>query len=341
MKKITIQEVAAHAEVTPSTVSRVLNNSPNVKSSTRERVLASMEYLGYTPNQAARSLKSGKSRIIGLVVSHMQISEMVYNPGFQVTFKSITEKAQKEGYNILLITSAGTDYESYINVIRNHMADGFIIIGAIENDSLSKTMDSEGIPYMFNGKYSTSPKDKYYVTHDDIEGGYIATKYLLDLNHRDIKMLVGDVKGKVLSHNLGRIQGFRKSLDEYNLPFREDQLIKIPGNMEASYHHVRQILNENTSTAFLISNEITAIATLNVFQDVGISIPNDISVIAFGHSDFFRNTRPSLTTVSYDIEWSGSQMVEQLIKRINGEVFTPLVMKKPELVIRESTKKLK
>lgn len=98
---------------------------------------------------------------------------------------------------------------------------------------------------------------------------------------------------------------------------------------------------ENTSTAFLISNEITAIASLNVFQDVRISIPNDISVIAFGHSDFFRNTRPSLTTVSYDIEWSGSQMVDQLIKRINGEMLTPIVIKKPELVIRESTKKLK
>jgi DNA-binding LacI/PurR family transcriptional regulator len=341
MKKMTIQEVAAHAKVTPSTVSRVLNNSPNVKESTRERVQASMQFLSYTPNQVARSLKSGKSKIIGLVVSQMQISEMVFNPGFQATFKSITEKAQKEGYNILLITSAGTDYESYINVIGNHTADGFIIIGAIENDSLSKTMDSEGIPYVFNAIYSTSPTDNYYVAHDDVEGGYIAAKYLLDLNHRDIKMLVGDVKGKVLSFNLGRIRGFQKSLEEYNLPFRDEQIIKIPGNMEASYHHVRQLVKENNSTAFLISNEITAIAALNVFQDVGISVPNDISIIAFGHSDFFRNTRPSLTTVSYDIEWTGHQMVELLIKRINGEVFTPIVIKKPELVIRESTKKMK
>lgn len=341
MKKVTIHDVAKSAQVTPSTVSRVLNGSSLVKPSTKERVLAAVKSLNYIPSKTARSFKSGKSYILGLVVSQQHISEMIFNAGFQAAFKAITEKAQSEGYNILIITSTGVDYSSYLEVVKMNIADGFIFLGSLPDDTLGNLLDEAGIPYVFNMKYSQNPDDRYYVSHDDLEGGYMATKYLLDLNHRDIRFLVGDVKGKVLSFNVERIQGFRKALEDYGIVFDDKMIVPIPGNMDDSNVHIRRLFEEHKPSALLISNEITTVACLNYLSDEGIAIPDDISLIGFGHSDFFRSLRPNLTNVSFDIDWSSKALVDMLLQRIHNEQVQRVYRKKPELIIRDSTAKFK
>nr|WP_281282478.1 LacI family DNA-binding transcriptional regulator [Paenibacillus piri] len=332
-----MRDVAEKAKVTTSTVSRVLNQSALVKPRTRQNVLDAIESLGYIPSQTARIFKSGKSYILGLVISQSHISHIMFNAGFQAQFKALTEKAHKEGYNILLITSAEGDSESYFEVIKNQVADGFIIFSPSHNDGLTSLLEEAEIPYVFNMKYSDKPEDHYYVSSDDVEGGFIAGKYLLDLNHTDIRFLVGNVKGGYLPFNADRIKGFKKALDMYHVPFREEMIVKVQGQMNESYNGIHMLFQTERPTALMISNEITTVAALNYFTDNGYRVPRDVSVIGFGPSEFFRSLRPNLTNVSYDISWASAKLVDLLLQRIEGKPVTIEMPKKPELIIRDST----
>ncbi|WP_165452589.1 LacI family DNA-binding transcriptional regulator [Paenibacillus thalictri] len=340
LNRITINDVAKHANTTKSTVSRVLNNSPLVNPKTKEKVLEAIRVLGYTPSTTARSLKSGKNHVLGLVVSQQQISEVIMNPNYPAIIKAISERAQSEGYHILLITSAGVEYQTYDGILTSHAVDGFIVLGATIDDPLNEVLDSANIPYVFNMKYSRA-RDDCYVSFDDFEGGYIAAKYLLDLGHTDIKLVVGDIRGKVLTHNLQRISGFKKALEEYSVSFNESMVLRTPGDMESSYNFISNLFNHEKPSALLLSNEVTSIAALNALIDKGFHVPNDVSLVAFGYPEFFRNTRPSLTTVGQDTIWQGNHLVDMLLQRIQEHKNTPPpLIRKPELIIRESTRKL-
>ncbi len=324
--------------MTPSTVSRVMNGSTLVKPRTRERVLDAVQSLGYVPNKTARMFKSGKSGILGLVVSAQHISELIYNAGFQALFKALTEKAHAEGYNILIITSESGESESFFEVIKSQAADGFIILSPSGSGNLAAKLDEAGIPYVFNMKYSGDPEDIYYASYDDIEAGYVAAKYLLDLNHTDIRFIVGSIKGNVISFNSDRINGVKKAFEEYGIPFHdEDFIVRIPGQMEESYAAIHQLLQTQKPSALLISNEITTVAALNYFFDYGYRVPQDISVIGFGPAEFYRKLRPNLTSVSFDIAWSSGKIVDMLLQRIEGVQVKAEPPRKPELIIRDST----
>ncbi|REE67294.1 LacI family transcriptional regulator [Paenibacillus taihuensis] len=281
--------------------------------------------------------KSGKSGILGLVVSAQHISELIYNAGFQALFKALTEKAHALGYNILVITSANADSDSFFDVIKSQAADGFIILSPSGSETLAAMLDEAGIPYVFNMKYSSNTEDIYYASHDDMEAGYMAAKYLLDLNHSDICFIVGSINGQVISFNSDRIAGVKRAFSEYGVPFNEDIIVRVPGQMEESYAALHQLLQSRKPTALMISNEITTVAALNYFYDYGYRIPQDLSVIGFGPTEFFHKLRPKLTSVSFDIGWSSGRMVEMLLQRIDGAAILPEPPRKPELIIREST----
>ncbi|SFS68899.1 DNA-binding transcriptional regulator, LacI/PurR family [Paenibacillus sp. BC26] len=337
IKKPTIHDVAEKAKVTPSTVSRVMNGSSLVKPITRQRVLDAVKSLGYIPSKTARMFKSGKSGILGLVVSAQHISELIFNAGFQALFKALTEKAHSEGYNILILTSSDPDSESFFNVIKSQVADGFIILSPSNNESLASMLEDAGIPYVFNMKYSNNPEDIYYITSDDLEAGYMAAKYLLDLNHTDIRFIVGSIKGNVISFNHERINGVKKAYDEYGIPFKDDYIVRVPGQLEESYNMIHQLLQTQKPTALMISNEVTTVAALNYFYDYGYRVPQDISVIGFGPSDLYRSLRPNLTSVSFDIAHASGKIVDMLLQRIEGIPIKLEPPKKPELIIRDST----
>ncbi|TVY07373.1 LacI family transcriptional regulator [Paenibacillus cremeus] len=314
-----------------------MNDSSLVKPRTRQRVLDAVQSLGYIPNKTARVFKSGRSHILGLVISTQHISELAFNAGFQSRFKALTEKAHSEGYNILIITSADAEGRSYFEVIKDQVADGFIILSPSVNEALTPLLEEAGIPYVYNMKYSNRPEDCYYVSSDDVEGGYIAAKYLLDLNHTEIRFIVGIVKGNFMPFNVDRIVGFKRALAEYGIAFREEMIVSVPGQMEESYTMFHHMFQTRRPTALLISNETTTVAALNYFHDHGIRVPQDVSVIGFGPSEFFRHLRPNLTNVSYDIAWSSNKQVDLLLQRIEGQPITPERPKKPELIIRDST----
>jgi DNA-binding LacI/PurR family transcriptional regulator len=335
-KKITIQDVAEIAKVHKSTVSRVLNGSINVNIKTKEKIEKAIESLGYTPNSIARSLALGKNKVIGLVVSENHLSDIILNPFFPTILKGITVSAEAAGNNILLITSKGSDFNSYMEVIKKNTVDGLIIVGPSYEDSLSELLNKQGIPYVFIGKFDSI--DHCYVGTDNVLGGYMAAQYLINLNHKNIRLMVGEVNGTLLSHNIDRIAGFKKAFEEYGLSFSDDFIVKTPTEMENGYHFIKNYLKNEQPTGLILSNEVTAMACINALLDEGYNIPKDISLIAFGDSDFFRNIRPRLTTISQNFEWMGKTAVNMLLTQVNGLDSNPqAIVTKPELVIRDST----
>lgn len=337
-KKITIQDVAKVANVHKSTVSRVLNGSENVNHKTREKIEKAIKELGYSPNSIARSLALGKNKVIGLVVSEHQLSDLILNPFFPTILKGITNTAQQHGNNILLITSPGSDIDSNMEVIRRNTVDGFIIVGPSYGDSLGKLLKHQNIPFVFIGRFGS--EDYRYVGSDNVLGGYLATQHLLNLNHTNIRLFVGEVNGHLLSHNIDRITGFKKALAEYGVDFEERFIVKSPTDMENGYHFIHSYFQTEQPSALILSNEVTAMACINALQDEGYRIPEDVSLIAFGDSDFYRNIRPQVTTISQNFEWMGRSAVTMLMTQINGLNLNPrAIFTKPELVVRESTKK--
>lgn len=340
-RKVTLLDVAQLANVTKSTVSRVVNDSPLVNEKTKQRVWKAIEELGYTPNRTARSLAIGKTNVLGFVVSEQQISDVVLNPFFPTVLKGITAAANREGYNILLLSLSGQDIKSYKEIIQRHTADGFLILGGPSNAKLGPDLDRLKIPYVFIGKPDSAAEHSFVGT-DNEEGGYLAGKHLIELGHNEIRFMVGEVKGHLLSHNIERVAGFRRALEEAGLPFAERLVVKVPTDMESGYHFMKGYLGSERPSGMILSNEVTAMSCLNLLLDEGIAVPNEMSVVAFGDSRFFRNTRPSLTTVSQSVEWLGGTAVEMLLKRIGGESWNPPgVARKPEIVLRGSTQKLR
>ncbi len=338
-RKVTILDVAQASNVTKSTVSRVINDSPLVNEKTKQRVWKAIKELGYTPNRTARSLALGKNHVIGMVVSEQQISDVVLNPFFPTVLKGITTVANREGYNILLLSLSGQDARSYTEVVQRHTVDGFLILGGPLDVNLGRDLDKMKVPYVFLGKHDPEAEHSF-VSTDNEEGGYLAGKHLIDLGHREIRLLVGEVKGTVLAHNIERIAGFKRAFRDSGIPFEERFVAKMPTDMDSSYYFMKSYLDKEKPSGLILSNEVTSMSCLNLLMDEGISVPEELSLISFGDSQFFRNTRPSLTTVSQSVEWLGRTAMEMLLKRVTGEVWLPSkIIRKPEIILRGSTKK--
>ncbi|MFC4600899.1 LacI family DNA-binding transcriptional regulator [Cohnella hongkongensis] len=338
-KKVTILDVAQFSNVTKSTVSRVINDSPLVNERTKQRVWQAIKELGYTPNRTARSLALGKNHVIGMVVSEQQISDVVLNPFFPTVLKGITTVANQQGYNILLLSLSGQDAQSYTEILQRHTVDGFLILGGPSDVNLGRDLDRMKVPYVFIGKHDPEAQHSF-VSTDNEEGGYIAGKHLIDLGHRNIRLMVGEVKGSILVHNVERIAGFRRALGEAGIPFEDRLVVKMPTDMENSYYFLKTYLERDRPSGLILSNEVTSMSCLNLLLDEGIAVPDEISLVSFGDPQFFRNTRPSLTTVSQSVEWLGRTAMEMLLKRVTGgEWLPPKIIRKPEIVLRGSTKK--
>jgi LacI family transcriptional regulator len=338
-KNITISDVAKKANVHKSTVSRVLNNLSTVNPKTKEKVWKTINELGYSPNRSAQSLASGKTKIIGVIISDHQLSNIVNGPFFPAVLKGITTAAEKAGYNILLITSPTNNSTSYIDVIKKNTVDGFVIVGAPYHDNLNEILNEKDIPYVFIGKTSSNHNgDSYYVAADNEAGGYMATNYLLNIGHREIVVMVDEINDYILLHNQERITGIKQAFQAHNVPFQENMIVKTPPGMDDSYYFIRSFLKTSKPSAILVLNEVTTMSCINALLDDGYQIPKDIAIIAFGDPLFYSQIRPRLTTVSQDVEWLGKTALEMLYRRITmEEIYPTSIIRKPELIIREST----
>lgn len=337
-KRATIKDVANEAQVSPATISYVLNSKQSISQETRERVMEAIRKLNYVPNLAARDLAAHTSRLIGVVIPQTEDGSrlMFKNPFYSEIIGAIEYGARINGYHVL-ISGANAD-ESYIKLARERNLDGIIIIGMYA-DEFYEELKKTQIPIVLIDSYCM---DHYFhsVQINDRYGAYIATKYLLDSGHRDIALLAGEVKQNGVVEK--RYQGYCDALKEYGLPVRSQLVFVGQVDFHSGMAQGERLAHSpiKPTAAFAVA-DIMAIGAIKRLSQMGWRIPGDLSIIGFDDIDVSQYINPGLTTVKQDIQKKGEAAVQIILNGIANtasgkqEIILPV-----EIVERESVRKL-
>lgn len=329
--KPTIKEVAKQANVSITTVSRVINNVEGcTNEETRNRILRVIEELDYKPNALARSLVTKKTKTIGLILPDIS------NPFFPGIAKGVEDRASKYDYNVILCNSYDSlkkeDY--YINVLREKYVDGIILSSSKLNKD-DENNYSKDIPMVFiDRRPDVNITNGVFI--NNFSGAYTAVKHLIDLGHRNIGCLIGP---KNINTSIERLDGYKKALEESGIPINEDFIRFEEYSIEGGYSAAREILKDKKITAIFANNDLMAIGVYRAAKEMGYKIPRDISVVGFDDIDTAKVVEPPLTTVKQPTKVLGESSVEMLMEAINGKVEEKIIYLDTELIIRESTSK--
>lgn len=317
MKRARIKDVAEAAGVSTATVSYVINAKPGqtISPETAERVQKAVRDLNYVPNSAASSLKSRRTNLIGLVIPQTEPGKeyMFSNPFYGDLLSSIEYAARKEGYHILL--SAPENGQSYITIARNRGVDGIIIVGAYPNAWLDE-LHELSIPVVLIDTYV---KDPVYHTIgiDDRLGGRMATEYLIRQGHREIGFLSGQLEQHGVVHK--RYQGYVDALEAAGLSVREDHLYLGSISFDYAEGAAEEIVRRGrTETGIVATADILGVGLISGLHRLGLTVPDDISVIGFDDGILARMSYPPLTTVHQDITEKGVIAVRLIMDSMNG-----------------------
>jgi len=327
----TLHDVARLANVSHQTVSRVINNSPNVADDTRERVLEAIRILDYHPNRAARSLITGRSQTLYLV--HL-------NPRFLTPLPAIIQHADSHGYRVGLSMIkepvSREELQGLLNEVSSRIVDGFLFIdpqGIYTAEELNRFC--RGVPYIQLGG---EPVDHVpAVLFDQEQGMRAVLRHLAQLGHHKI----AEISGLMVNYDARmRHRAVEAIAGEYGL----ELVAWLEGDftVPSGYRLTRQLLQKNGKrfTALICGNDLMALGALRAIHECGYRVPNDISVVGFDDeliSSFFE---PPLTTVKQDYDEQAQIGIEYLINRIDKKDFT-IEHKRisPQLIIRSSTSK--
>jgi len=328
-----INDVARLAGVSPSTVSRALSKKVFVKKETRQRVLQAALELNYHPSMTAKSLREGKSYAIALLVP--EISGLFYP---ELT-SAIEQRVSKSGY-LLFLCSSHNSFENEkrtIELLANRGIDGICCVSVEDEfEHLVQFQKTTGIPVVMMNR---SDRDCLsYVTVDNVDGGHQATKYLLDRGHRRIAGLFGDFS---IRRYWERSQGYRMALEEKGVQLPDFYRLTNITSSEEAYCHAKKILrSENPPTAFFASADILAVGIYHAASEVGLRIPEDISVVGFDNISLTEHMTPSLTSYCMPVEEIAEESISMLLHQIEFGVAPASILLKGKVVERNSVQPL-
>ena len=323
-------EVAKRARVSTATVSRVLNNSDMVKSSTRTRVTKAIEELKFYPNLHARSLAGGKSRTIGVIVSNLD------NPFFLDIYKAIEADVHTRGYEILL---ADTGYRSQQLVASIHLMIGRRVAGlaALVSEmepALIDELEESRIPVVFYD-VGTPKRNITNIRVNYRRGVERVVDYLHGMGHRRIGFIGHHSSLGPISE---RLQAVQEAMAQYSLPLVAQSMAESD-TFEGGRMAARAMLNLGANpTAIICVNDVTAVGALRELRERGIHVPQDISVTGFDNIKPSEFCYPALTTVHIPREQIGHIVCQRLLPLPGQPEAAELEMViDPEFVLRDST----
>lgn len=308
---ITIKDVARLAEVSISTVSRVINDSKPVSPEVRKRVLKVIEETGYKPNDVARSLVTRRSYLIGVIVNNLAQSSVAD------IVRGIEEIGKMYGYDILLCGSYSNKetQEKYLQLLDRKQAEGLFLVGTKFDEEIIKMAKSFNKPTVF---FTRDVIEKInHVTIDCNAAIYEITKYLIGEGHKKIAYF-SDFENRT-SVESEKVEGYLKAIEDNELDY--SKIYVVGGNKHSqAYELGKSIIGEvGEFTAAVCSSDEIAIGILDSFLDNDIKVPDDVSIVGFGNIREGKFVRPELTTVGepyYDVGAVGMRM---LIKMIKGD----------------------
>ncbi|KKB11679.1 hypothetical protein VE25_10880 [Devosia geojensis] len=325
----TLNDVAEEAGVSPTAVSRYLNNRIELPQATRDRIDAAIAKLDYRPNLLAKRLSTGKTEAISLVTPE------IANPFFAELAAAVEAEAERHGYAVYISSTGGSRAKEIdaLNRLRDQHVDGLIMMTNQPDDgTLARLLKGAGNVVLLDEDVPDVAVPRVFV--ENVEGAYLAANHLIELGHDDIALISGPAE---LFSVRERLAGFERAMDEARLPVRAHWILLKDYSRQFGYEAMRWLLKQSPRpTAVLACSDYLAIGALKAVREAGLTVPGDISLVGFDDMPFAELVDPPLTTVRQPIADMGRIAFERLMAVLNKTPAPALTRLPVELVVRKS-----
>ncbi len=332
MKRLTLEEIGELAGVSRSTVSRVINNHPNIRAEVRERVERVIAETGYRPNQAARSLASNQSNILGLVIPNV-VQAVFTDPYYPRLTQGISAAANRLGYTLALFLFHSLEEErgAIQSFSSNSLLDGLIITAdTIENPFVPQLLERD-IPFVYIGR-PVEAERVTYIDVDNLNGGYTATAHLLKLGYKRIAQIAVSIN----TAGIDRDKGYRQALRDRGVTV-DESLTAYGDFTQASGYEAMKVLIPQQPDAVFAQSDTMALGASIALREAGLRIPQDVALVGFDDLPPALQAEVPLTTVRQHVQRTGEIALETLVDQLQNPDQPPQHIILPtELVIRAS-----
>jgi len=328
---VTIKDVAKRAGVSQATASRVAGNYGYVSIAKRRKVLAAIRELGYHPNRIARSMVTKSTQTVGLVVTDIE------NPFFAQLVRGVEDVTWEYGYTLILAnTDEDTQRESAIlTTLQEKMVDGLILVPASSRHSaIRAALVEQGIAMVLLDRAVDGLEvDKVLV--DNENGACQAVSHLIGLGHKRIGMILDNLD---ITTNIERLAGYHAALAAHDLPVEKNLVQSCQFTRQSAHTIALEMLRQpDHPTALFTANNFMSIGALRAIQEIGLNIPEDISVVGFDELEWNQLNCPQLTVVAQPVHEMGMVAGERLIARLKGDKTSALEIRlKTKFILRQS-----
>ncbi|MBD1582124.1 LacI family DNA-binding transcriptional regulator [Pseudoalteromonas sp. S16_S37] len=328
---VTIYQVSELAGVSLATVSRVMNNNAKVSDKTKQKVLDAMAELGYQPNSIAQSLASNRSNSVGVLVSEL------HGPFFGDMMSAIEETLRHEGKHTI-ITSGHSDEQrekQSIEFLIGRKCDALILHAEAVSDEYLLELERRGIEFVLINRYIESLKNRC-ICLDNRQGGYLATQHLLNLGHRHLVYISGPLWKQDAQ---ARLTGHKQALNEAKIAFTQAQLFEGDYRQDSGCKGLDYFLERGQKfTAIVCANDEMASGVMSRARELGIEVPDELSIVGFDNIIYASYLYPTLTTIDYPIYDMGKMAAYSILKTVYNKKevqVTPVFV--PQLKARGSS----
>ena len=327
---VTIEEVAAAAGVSRSTVSRVVNGSTAVSPAALEAVNRAIADLNFVPNRAARSLASRHTHAIALVVPE-ETTRFFGDPFFAAVVSGINARINRSDYVLNLFIASDDPGDKTTRYLRSGSVDGAIIVSHHTSDTFIDRI-AAAVPVVFGGRPVRARERDYYVDVDNVRGGREVTEFLIERGYRHVAMITGPL---TMPAGIDRLEGYRQALDAAGIEHGqvEDGNFTAAGGAAAM---ARILAGPERPDALFVASDLMARGALAVLDKAGIRVPEDMAIVGFDDSPVATSVTPQLTTMRQPSFYQGERMVDVLLDLLADRDPPRATVLTTELVVRDS-----
>ncbi|MFD0256936.1 LacI family DNA-binding transcriptional regulator [Kitasatospora indigofera] len=334
--RVTSTDVAKLAGVSRSAVSFAFNSPERLSEATRDRIMAAAEQIGYSPNTLARMLQAGQTQSLGVLLPQ-NLAKIMENPYYARFLTGVGQVCDEQGYTMLLTPPLR---DSMLKAIPYAAVDGFIVCGLEHDRGEVAELQRRGIPFVL---VDSSPwEDVPSVDVDDRAGAHEVTRHILDLGHRRIALLSIDPGPERAERGYRgplarRMDGVAEALAEAGLALSDVTLTEVPCTRADGYRATRALMADSAPTAIVALSDILAFGAINALHDLGLRVPEDVTVTGFDDLPDAAWLRPRLTSVRQPISAKGRSAADFLISAIRDEDQHPHQLLGTNLIVRDSS----
>lgn len=332
MQPTTMKDIAERVGVSVNTVSRAINDKPDISGQTKKEILQVAEELNYSPNRFARGLRSEKTFTIGVILSD------ILNPFYSSMLKGVEEAAKERGYRVIVMDT-GEDYDNEQFAVETMLAeqvDGLLISPVQKRKQAVIEIQKSDLPFVLLGRYFDSIETNY-ITTDDVKGAYSATQHLIKGGHKRIALINGP---SYISSSKERFKGYKQAMENDNLLISDDLILHGMMDENDGYEALKKLVARDIEpTAVLCYSDFVALGVLQAADEIGLEVPENLAIIGYDDTFFSNYTKVPLTTVKIrekELGKRGFQILTKLIENSGTQNTLEQVRLETGLVVRDS-----